>query len=242
MRKLTDITLDDLGRAHRATITRSNTTIVGGRGNPEQISARIQTLRQNISSAISQFDREKLRERLARLAGAIVFIESRGLTQAEQIDSKYRIESAVYSCQSAVDNGYALGGGVSYLNARTLVDKLIASDESERLGISAVSHALELPIRQLIKNSHPINNLKLFNEVENRGSDREGFNAENGKVEDLLNVGVLDSANSLKLALTLGFSYAKDILTTGAWDTGAPAKTETGGPRIIGSIPARTTS
>jgi chaperonin GroEL len=223
MRRLEDVTLHDLGRAQRIVITRTDTTILGGMGVPEEIQQRIQALRRQIDATLNLYDREKLRERLARLAGAIALIKCGGVTNSERADNRYKLESALFSCRSAIENGYVVGGGLCYYRAKRLVEKLVSANESEQRGIKAVSTALEAPLRQLLQNSSIYNKAKLLNDVEGSSSDVVGFNAETEKVEDLAKAGVLDSARALKEALAFALAHAKGVLTTRQWETNPKA-------------------
>jgi len=218
MRPLEDATLADLGRAKKVIITREDTTIIEGAGKAGDVASRIQGLRRQIEATPSLYENAKLRERLAKLGGAIGVVRSGGRTEIDRADSRYRLESALFSCQSAIENGYVVGGGVCYFRAKRLVEKLVAANESEQFGIAAVSHALELPLRQLILNSSVHNKAKLLSDAADSSPDSVGFNAETEKIENLAENAVLDSAKALKEALVLAFAHAKGILTTGAWD------------------------
>jgi chaperonin GroEL len=225
MRPLGDATLADLGRAKKAIVTRASTTIIGGLGNTNEVASRVQGLRRQIETTTGVYDSERLRERLAKLSGAIGIVRSGGHTNVDRTDSRYRLESALFSCQSAIENGYVIGGGVCYYRAKRLVEKLVAANESEQRGIAAVSHALELPLRQLILNSSIHGKGKLLSDVADGSPDSVGFNAETEKIENLADSGVLDSARALKEALVLAFAHAKGVLTTGAWEGAAPRDT-----------------
>jgi chaperonin GroEL len=223
MRPLEDVTLGELGRAKKVIVTRTNTTIIGGAGTPTEVTSRIQGLRRQIATVSSPYDNAKLRERLAKLVGAIALIKSGGHTELERTDSRYRLESALFSAQSAMASGYVVGGGVCYFRAKGQVDKLVSANDSERHGIAAVSKSLEIPLRQLIENSSVHNKSKLLTDIGTASPDSVGFNAETEKIEDLAEAGVLDSAMALKQALVLAFAYARGILTTGAWDSASSA-------------------
>ncbi len=219
MRPLEEATLNDLGRAEKVIITRGDTTIIGGFGNKQEIASRVQGLRRRIDTTPSVYDNAKLRERLARLAGALGVIRSGGLTDTDRDDSRYKLESALFSSQSAIENGYVIGGGVCYYRAKHLVEKLVAANESEQRGIAAVSYALELPLRQLIQNSSVYDKEKILSEIATGSPDSMGFNAETEKIENLAEARIFDSARALKEALLLAFAHAKGVLTTGAWDS-----------------------
>lgn len=223
MAPLEEATLKDLGQAERVIVTQFDTTIIGGKGNTTDIEARISALRTRIESTVSAYDNAKLRERLARLAGAIGVIRSGGFTEDERAESRYRLESSFYSCQSAIANGCVTGGGVTYYRAKRMVEKLVSANDSERRGIEAVSQALELSLCKLIENSNIYGKSKVFDEIAGSSGLQVGFNAETEGVEDMAAVGVLDSAIAMREALTLAFAHAKGILTTGAWDAAPSA-------------------
>jgi chaperonin GroEL len=231
LRPLEDATLNDLGRAKKVIVTRGDTTIIGGAGNADEIASRIQGLRRQIGTTLNPYDNAKLRERLAKLGGAIGVVRSGGHTDADRTDSRYRLESALFSCQSAIENGYVIGGGVCYYRAKRLVEKLVATNESEQRGIAAVSHALEIPLRQLIQNSSVHNKAKLLSETADGNPDSVGFNAETEKTENLAESGIFDSAKALKEALVLAFAHAKGVLTTGAWDAPPRGTTDSQGEK-----------
>lgn len=222
MKPLEDVALSDLGKARKVIVTRNETTIIDGAGDQKEIKQRIASLRRQISTTTNLYDIEKARERLAKLGGRLAVVRSGGLTEADRIDSRYRLESALYSCQSAGENGCITGGGVPYYRAKSFVEKLIPTNKSEAFGISAVSYALEQPIRQLIQNSLPHDKAGILREIAEDESATVGFNAETEMVENLATAGVLDSAKTLKEALLLAFSHARGILSTGAWDSGNP--------------------
>lgn len=225
MLPLDEASLHDLGQADKVIVTRGSTTIVGGAGKPKEIEARIHDLRALIDMTSSPYDLAKLRERLAKLSGAIAVLRSGGLTDADRMDSRYKLETAMHSCHFAIENGYVVGGGICYYRAKNLVEKLVPTNESEKYGIAAVSRALEEPLRQLIENSSIRNKAELFNTIAGQKDDI-GFNAETEKVEDLRGAGVIDAAKVLRESLLLAFSHAKGILTTGAWDAGFAPTTD----------------
>jgi chaperonin GroEL len=230
MRPLEGAALTDLGCAQKIIVTRQDTTIIGGKGKPEEIQKRINELRRQIEASASAYDVAKLRERLAKLVGAIAVIKCGGATDSEREDNRYRVESALSACQSAIESGYVVGGGLCYYRARRLVEKLIATNDSEQEGINAVSSALETPLRQLVQNSRAHNKAELLSEVAEASRDTIGFNAERERVEDLTDAGVLDSAIALKEALVLALAHAKGVLTTAQWDA---APTDTTDPHTL---------
>ena len=232
MRPLEVAALQDLGRAQKIIITRNETTIMGGRGKQEELKRRILGLRRQIEVTANLYDNEKLRERLARLVGAIAVIRCGGVTDSERADSKYKTESALFSCHSAIENGYVVGGGICYYRAKPLVEKLVATNESEQRGIAAVLLALEAPLRQLIQNASIYSKARILNDIADASVDNLGFNAETERVENLIDSGILDSAKALQEAIILALAHAKGILTTGQWDASpdAPAGRRTSPP------------
>jgi chaperonin GroEL len=212
MRPLDEADLTDLGRAKKVIVTRGDTTIIGGAGDSAEIASRTQGLRRQIQLTISPYDIAKLRERLAKLGGAIGVIRSSGFTDPDRSDSHYKLESALYSCQSAMEDGYVIGGGVCYYRAKSLLEKLVAPNESKQRGITAVSDALESPLRQLIQNSSVYDKAKLLSDTAAGNPYSIGFNAEREKIENLEDAGILDSARALKEALLLALAHAKGIL------------------------------
>jgi chaperonin GroEL len=216
---LENIELSDLGRAQKVIVTKNETTIIGGAGRPGEVADRIKQLRTQLSGTTVPYDAERLRERLARLGGAIAVIKAPSGTDEDQADSRYKIESALHSCHSAIANGYVVGGGVTFCRAKALVEKLVAKDDSDKAGIDAVSGALAAPIRQILENSQCANPDEVIKEVLAAPEGKTGFNAETHKVEDLAAAGVLDSAKALSDALALAAAYASGILKTAAWDT-----------------------
>jgi chaperonin GroEL len=231
-RPLGEIELSELGMAQKVVVSKDSTTLLGGAGRPGEVVERIKQLRVQLSGTMSPYDVEKIRERLAKLAGAIAVLRAPGLTEEDLADSRYKLESAVQSCSSAIENGCVIGGGVSYCRAKTLVEKLVATNDSQIAGIQAVSAALVAPLKQLLENSQHPNPEAVLREVLENSEGRTGFNAESGKVEDLAAAGVLDSAKALSDTLALAFAYAEGTLKTAAWDT-TPLGGEDVNPREI---------
>jgi chaperonin GroEL len=221
---LTNVRLEDLGHADLVTVTRDETTILGGGGRPELIKARAEELRHRIAESGSDYDGEKLQERLAKIASGIAVIHIGGLTDSDRAESLYRVESAMHSTRSAIENGFVTGGGVEYVRAKPFVEKLVAKNDEERAGIQAVLKALEQPMRHLIINSRVKNSEHVFSSIENDANPKVGFNVDSRAVEDLAKAGVIDPAKTLKEALLFAFSYAKGIIETGAWDVRSPDK------------------
>jgi chaperonin GroEL len=176
-------------------------------------------LKTEMSLTRSDVEIERLRERLAKLGGGIAVLKSAGRSADELADSRYKIESAMNSCSSAIENGYVVGGGVCYCQARAPIEKLVPKNEAERLGFDAVANALASPLRHLLENSQCQNPDDVVKQVAKAFDGVTGFNVENGRVEDLSAARVLDSAKSLQQALAMSFVHAEGILKTAAWDT-----------------------
>jgi chaperonin GroEL len=219
MRPLSEIKLVDLGRAKKVIVTKGATTLIGGFGSQKEIAARIKQLKTEMSQTRSDFEIERLRERLAKLGGGIAVLKSSGRTADDLEDSRYKIESAMHCCSSAIENGYVVGGGVCYCRAISFVDKLVPKNPTEKLGIEAVSHALTAPLRQLLQNSQHGSPEDVIKQVIESRDEATGFNVESGRVEDLLSARIFDSAKALHYALASSFTYAEGILKTAAWDT-----------------------
>jgi chaperonin GroEL len=217
--QLDGIGLRDLGRAKKVIVSKGDTTIIGGSGTPAEIADRIKLLRVQLSGTTNPRDAERLRERLAMLGGAIAVIRAPGDTDEDLADFMYRLESALRSCHSAIENGFVIGGGVALCRLKAQLEKLVAKDASDKAGIDAVAAALVIPLGRVLENSQRPNPEAVVNEVLDAPDGKTGFNAESNKVEDLAASGVLDSAKALTQALTLAFAYATGVLRTAAWDT-----------------------
>jgi chaperonin GroEL len=211
--------LSDLGKVKKAIVSKDSTTLIGGFGSPREVASRIRQLKTEMSLTRSDVEIERFRERLAKLAGGIAVLKSAGRSADELADSRYKIESAMQSCSSAIENGYVIGGGVCYCQARSLVDKLVPKNETEKLGFDAVSNALVSPLKHLLENSQHQNSDEAVKQVLQASDGVTGFNVENGRVEDLSTARVFDSAKSLQQALAMSFVHAEGILKTAAWDT-----------------------
>ena len=223
---LSNIELTDMGRAQKVIVTKNETTIIGGAGRAGDVADRIKQLRIQMSGTLSPYDAERLRERLAKLGGAIAVIKAPSGTDEDEADSRYKLESALHACYSAIENGYVIGGGASFCRAKALAEKLVAKDESDKAGIEAVCGALVAPLKQILENSQCASPDAVIKQVSEAPDGRTGFNAERRQLEDLSSAGVLDSAKALGDALGLALAYATGILKTAAWDTTPIAETD----------------
>jgi chaperonin GroEL len=220
-RPLTDVGIANLGTASRVVVTKDVTTITGGLGAQGAIAERIRSIQTQISCAISPYDREKLQERLARLAGSVVVLKAGGVSEGDLLQEKYRSESALNSAVSAMTHGTVIGGGVALLRAGMALRKAQTNNEVDAQTMEALAAVLEEPIRQLIENAQR-SPTQVLSEITKSASECLGFNSSNGKVEDLGAASVLDPANSVKQALRMAASHAGSVLQTGTWDLSPP--------------------
>jgi chaperonin GroEL len=214
--KLETITLEDLGRAKKVTIDKENTTIVEGSGSAEAIDGRIKTIRTQIEDTTSDYDREKLQERLAKLVGGVAVIKVGAATETEMKEKKARVEDAMHATRAAVEEGIVAGGGVALVRASKVLDNFNteSEDTDEQIGVSIVRRALEEPLRQIAQNAGQEGAVVVGKVRE--GSDSFGFNAATEKYEDLVAAGVIDPAKVTRTALQNAASIAGLMLTTEA--------------------------
>ena len=219
--KLENTKLSQLGRARKVVIDKDATTIIDGAGDSEGIKARIKQLKSEIETTDSDFDREKLQERLAKLAGGVAVIKVGAATETEMKEKKHRVEDALQATRAALEEGVVAGGGVALLNAVDAI-KIDTIEGDERTGASIVVRALEEPIRQLADNAG-LEGSVVVNKV--RGAKKgHGLNVETGEVEDLFASGIIDPTMVTRSALQNAASIAKNILTTEAVVAEAPEK------------------
>ncbi|MFN2607978.1 MAG: chaperonin GroEL [Acidimicrobiales bacterium] len=210
--KLETVGLEHMGRARRVTVTKDDTTIVDGAGDPKAAAERIGQLRRMIEDATSDWDREKLQERLAKLAGGVALIRVGAATEVELKEKKHRIEDAVSATKAAIDEGIVAGGGTALLRARAAVNA-VSNEGDEATGTAIVSRALEEPLRWIAQNAGHEGSL-VIRQVETDSTGSMGFNALTGQVEDLVKAGVIDPAKVTRSALQHAASVAGMLLTT----------------------------
>jgi chaperonin GroEL len=227
--KLENITLEDLGKAKRVTIDKENTTIVEGEGSTKDIQGRVNQIRRQIEETTSDYDREKLQERLAKLAGGVAVINVGAATETEMKEKKARVEDALHATRAAVEEGIVAGGGVAFLRAQSALDKLKLEGD-EAVGGGIVRRALEFPTRQLADNAGKEGAL-IVQEVKKR-TGNEGFNVATGEYSDLVKAGVVDPTKVTRSALQNAASISGLLLTTEALVTEVPEKEKPapGGP------------
>ncbi len=219
--KLENITLDDLGRTKRITIDKENTTIVEGSGKQSDIQGRVAQIRRQIEETTSDYDREKLQERLAKLAGGVAVINVGAATETEMKEKKARVEDALHATRAAVEEGIVAGGGVAFIRAQKALDALTLEGD-EKIGMQIVRRAIEEPLRQLADNAGQEGAL-IVQEVKKRKGN-EGYNVATGEYEDLIKAGVVDPAKVTRSALQHAASISGLLLTTEAIVTETPEK------------------
>jgi chaperonin GroEL len=224
---LAKVTLSDLGRATRAEITKDATTLIGGAGNPKAIKDRIATIRKEREQASSDYDREKLDERAAKLSGGVALIKVGAATETELKERKLRVEDALHATRAAVEEGIVPGGGVALLRARRALAKLTGSTLDETSGIRLVARAVEEPLRRIVSNAGDEPSV-ILNRVDESSDAAFGYNAATRTFGDLLQMGVIDPAKVTRLALQNAASIASLILTTDCLIATAPSKSEPG--------------
>jgi chaperonin GroEL len=220
--KLENTQVSQLGRARRVVVNKDTTTIIDGGGEKEQIEGRINQIRSEIETTDSDFDREKLQERLAKLAGGFALVKGAAATETEMKEKKHRVEDALQATRAALEEGIVPGGGVALLNAQEAIDTSDLSDGDESTGSEIVRRALEEPLRQIAQNSGfegsvVVNNIRGM-------KPGEGLNAETGEYGDLVKDGVIDPTMVTRSALQNSASIAKNILTTEAIVAEPPEK------------------
>src|SRR5467141_151089 len=226
--KLESVTLKDLGRAKRVTVDKDNTTIVDGAGKKSDIEARVKQIRAQIEETTSDYDREKLQERLAKLVGGVAVINVGAATETEMKEKKARVEDALHATRAAVEEGIVPGGGVAYLRASAALDGLKV-EQGEKFGVDIIRKSLEEPIRWIAQNGGWEGSIVVNKVREGKGAF--GFNAATGTYEDLLAAGVIDPTKVSRFALQNASSVASLMLTTEAMVAERPKEEkESGAP------------
>jgi chaperonin GroEL len=235
-KKLENTSLSDLGRAGKVVSTKDNTTIVGGKGAAKAIRARIDEIKVEIDKSTSDYDKEKLQERLAKLSGGVAVIRVGAATETELKEKKHRVEDALSAARAAVEEGIVPGGEISLLNAQPGLDKLQVDDEDARVGIGIVRRALEAPLRRLAENAG-VDGSVIIDGVRRAAKDKKnmniGYNVMTGEYVDLIKDGVIDPVKVVRGALENAASIAAMILTTDALVTDLPENGKT--PAMPGS-------
>jgi chaperonin GroEL len=232
--KLESVTLNMLGRAKKVIIEKEKTTIVNGAGKKVDIEARISQIKQQIEETTSDYDKEKLQERLAKLAGGVAVIRVGGATEVEVKEKKDRVEDALNATRAAVQEGIVPGGGVALLRAKKAVGKLTNDNSDVQAGINIVLKALEAPCRQIAENAGVEGSI-VVGKIMDEKSETFGFNAQDEKYVDMLSAGIVDPAKVVRTALQDAASIAGLLITTEAMvaelpkEAAAPAMPAGGG-------------
>src|SRR5437868_3577406 len=220
--KLENVQLEDLGRGKSIVIDKENTTIVEGGGKSGDIQGRVNQIRRQIEETTSDYDREELQERLAKLAGGVAVINVGAATETEMKEKKARVEDALHATRAAVEEGIVAGGGVALLRTIPAIEALKLDDEDERIGVDIVRKAIESPLRALASNAGVEGSI-IVQEVKRRKGN-EGYNVATGEYEDLVKAGVVDPKKVTRSALQNAASIAGLLLTTECLITDAPEK------------------
>ncbi|MDX2224004.1 MAG: chaperonin GroEL, partial [Rhodospirillaceae bacterium] len=221
--KLENVTLNMLGRAKHVSIDKDNTTIVDGAGKKADINARCEQIRRQIEDTTSDYDREKLQERLAKLAGGVAVIRVGGATEVEVKEKKDRVDDALHATRAAVEEGIVPGGGVALLYAaRALKDVKVANDD-QRVGVDIVRRALEAPVRQIAANAG-FDGAVVAGKLHEQNNPSWGFDAQDGEYKDLVKAGIIDPTKVVRVALQDASSVAGLLITTEAMVAELPKK------------------
>jgi chaperonin GroEL len=223
-------TINDLGEAKKIVVEKENSTIIDGAGKGSDIKARIESIRQQAEEATSDYDKEKLQERVAKLSGGVAVIKVGAATEIEMKEKKARVEDALHATRAAVEEGVVPGGGVALIRAQRVLDKLEGANEDQTVGVRILSRSIEEPLRQIVDNAGEDAAVVLNRVKEGKGSF--GYNAANGEFGDMLEAGILDPTKVTRLALQNAASVAGLLLTTEVMVAEAPKDEEHshGGP------------
>jgi chaperonin GroEL len=213
--KLENVKVEDLGRAKKIVVDKDSTTIVEGSGKASDIQGRVQTIRAQIETTTSDYDREKLQERLAKLVGGVAIIKVGAATETELKEKKARVEDAMHATRAAVEEGIVPGGGVALLRAQKALDELKLEDEDEQIGVQIVRRALEAPLREIASNAG-VEGAVVVEQVRQNKMAAFGYNAATETYSDLVKDGVIDPAKVTRTALQNAASIAGLLLTTEA--------------------------
>jgi chaperonin GroEL len=221
--KLENVTLDMLGTAKKVRIDKENTTIIGGAGKKKDIEGRITQIKAQIEETTSDYDKEKLQERLAKLAGGVAVIRVGGATEVEVKERKDRVDDAMHATKAAVEEGVVAGGGVALLYATKALEKLKGANDDQKVGIDIVRRALQTPIRQIVENSGTDGSVVIGKLLE-KGDANYGYDAQSGSYVDMIKAGIIDPTKVVRLALQDAASVAGLLVTTEAMIADKPEK------------------
>ena len=219
-------TLSDLGQAKKIVVEKENTTIIDGNGKAGDIKARVESIRQQVEEATSDYDKEKLQERVAKLSGGVAVIKVGAATEIEMKEKKARVEDALHATRAAVEEGVVPGGGVALIRVQKSLDKVVTSNEDQAVGVRILSRSIEEPLRQIVDNAGEDAAVILNRVKEGKGSF--GYNAATGEFGDMLEAGILDPTKVTRLALQNAASVAGLLLTTEVMVAEAPKEEDHG--------------
>jgi len=221
---LEKVTLNDLGEAKKVVVAKENTTIIDGAGKGADIKARIESIRQQVEEASSDYDKEKLQERVAKLSGGVALIKVGAATEIEMKEKKARVEDALHATRAAIEEGVVPGGGVALIRALKALDKLEGANEDQTVGIRILARSIEEPLRNIVENAGE-DPAVILNQVK-AGKGAYGYNAATGEFGDMLEEGILDPTKVTRLALQNAASVAGLLLTTEVMVAEAPKEEE----------------
>ncbi|MFN4130725.1 MAG: chaperonin GroEL, partial [Paracoccaceae bacterium] len=233
--KLENVGIDMLGRAKKVTITKDNTTIVDGAGDKAEIEARVAQVRAQIEETTSDYDREKLQERVAKLAGGVAVIKVGGMTEVEVKERKDRVDDALNATRAAVQEGIVVGGGVALVQAGKALEGLTGANSDQNAGIAIVRRALEAPLRQIAENAG-VDGAVVAGKVRESTDTAFGFNAQTEEYGDMFAFGVIDPTKVTRTTLEHAASVASLLITTEAMIADKPAKESAGGAGGMGGM------
>ncbi|MDH3640453.1 MAG: chaperonin GroEL [Gammaproteobacteria bacterium] len=225
---LEKVTLEDLGQAKRISISKENTTIIDGAGKKADIKARVEQIRVQIEDTTSDYDREKLQERVAKLAGGVAVIKIGAATEVEMKEKKDRVDDALHATRAAVEEGIVPGGGVALVRSSKVLSKLKGANHDQDVGIQILARALEMPLRQIAENAGVEGSVVMSKVVE--GKDSFGYNAATDEYGDLVSMGILDPTKVVRVALQNAASVAGLMITTEAMIAEHPKEDTASGP------------
>jgi len=221
---LEKVTLDDLGDAKKVVVTKENTTIIDGAGKASDIKARVESIRQQVEEATSDYDKEKLQERVAKLSGGVALVKVGAATEIEMKEKKARVEDALHATRAAIEEGVVPGGGVALIRTLKALEKLAGANEDQTVGIRILARSIEEPLRNIVENAGA-DAAVILNQVK-AGKGAYGYNAATGEFGDLLEEGILDPTKVTRLALQNAASVAGLLLTTEVMVAEAPKDDE----------------
>jgi chaperonin GroEL len=229
---LEKVSLEDLGEAKKIQITKDNTTIIDGAGSAEEIKGRVDQINAEIEESSSDYDKEKLQERVAKLSGGVAVVKVGAASEIEMKEKKARVEDALHATRAAVEEGVVAGGGVALIRARSAISKLKGDNDDQNVGINILRRAIEEPLRQIVRNAGGDASVVLNAVVKGKGD--YGYNAATGEYGDMIEMGILDPTKVVRFALQNASSVSGLLLTTEAMVAEAPKEDGPGMPDMSG--------